>query len=89
MRSQGIDDPAARLYYLRAAANFGWSRNVLLNQIKAKPMNAPSRRRRRTTLRSPCPRRLAEQADEMLKSRYNLEFLGIARPSRSASSRTG
>lgn len=27
--------PAARLYYLRATAAFGWSRNVLLNQIKA------------------------------------------------------
>jgi len=25
----------ARLYYLRATARFGWSRNVLLNQIKA------------------------------------------------------
>jgi predicted nuclease of restriction endonuclease-like (RecB) superfamily len=30
-----ITDPAARLYYLRATARFGWSRNVLLNQIKA------------------------------------------------------
>ena len=30
-------DPAARLYYLRATARFGWSRNVLLNQIKAGP----------------------------------------------------
>ncbi len=30
-----ITDPAGRLYYLRATARFGWSRNVLLNQIKA------------------------------------------------------
>ncbi|MHB8093185.1 MAG: DUF1016 N-terminal domain-containing protein [Syntrophales bacterium] len=30
-----LTDPAARLYYLRATARFGWSRNVLLNQIKA------------------------------------------------------
>ena len=30
-----LSDPAARLYYLRATAQFGWSRNVLLNQIKA------------------------------------------------------
>jgi hypothetical protein len=28
-------EPAARIYYLRAIAQFGWSRNVLLNQIKA------------------------------------------------------
>jgi predicted nuclease of restriction endonuclease-like (RecB) superfamily len=32
-----ITDPAALLYYLRATARFGWSRNVLLNQIKAGP----------------------------------------------------
>jgi hypothetical protein len=30
-----IADPVALLYYLRATARFGWSRNVLLNQIKA------------------------------------------------------
>ena len=30
-----ITDPVGRLYYLRATAQFGWSRNVLLNQIKA------------------------------------------------------
>lgn len=30
-----LTDPSARLYYLRATARFGWSRNVLLNQIKA------------------------------------------------------
>ena len=27
-----LSDPAARLWYLRATARFGWSRNVLLNQ---------------------------------------------------------
>jgi len=30
-----VSDSAARLWYLRATARFGWSRNVLLNQIKA------------------------------------------------------
>ena len=30
-----ISDFDARLYYLRATAQFGWTRNVLLNQIKA------------------------------------------------------
>ena len=30
-----VKAPAARLYYLRATAQLGWSRNVLLNQIKA------------------------------------------------------
>src|SRR3989338_4921409 len=31
-----VKDPAARAYYLRATAEMGWSRAVLLNQIKAK-----------------------------------------------------
>jgi predicted nuclease of restriction endonuclease-like (RecB) superfamily len=30
-----VPDAKARLYYLRATAQLGWSRNVLLNQIKA------------------------------------------------------
>lgn len=29
-----IKSPVARIWYLRATAQFGWSRNVLLNQIK-------------------------------------------------------
>jgi predicted nuclease of restriction endonuclease-like (RecB) superfamily len=31
-----VETSAARLFYLRATAKLGWSRNVLLNQIKAK-----------------------------------------------------
>ncbi len=30
-----IERPAHRLRYLQATARFGWSRNVLLNQISA------------------------------------------------------
>ncbi len=30
-----LAEPSARIYYLRATAQLGWSRNVLLNQIKA------------------------------------------------------
>ena len=72
---------ADRLYYLRATAQFGWSRNVLLNQIKAK---AHERARELKSHNFPAvlPAHLAEQADEALKSSYNLEFLGIAAPIR-------
>ena len=31
-----VTDPAERIFYLKAVAAFGWSRNVLLNQIKAR-----------------------------------------------------
>jgi predicted nuclease of restriction endonuclease-like (RecB) superfamily len=33
-----VEDPAARLYYLKASARFGWSRAVLLNQVKGQPV---------------------------------------------------
>ncbi|MDP9129411.1 MAG: DUF1016 N-terminal domain-containing protein, partial [Candidatus Binatota bacterium] len=33
-----LTDPAARLFYLRATAQLGWSRSVLLNQIKARDL---------------------------------------------------
>jgi predicted nuclease of restriction endonuclease-like (RecB) superfamily len=65
-----LTDPAARFYYLRATARFGWTRDVLLNQVKARAYERA------------VPEHFAEQADEMLKSRYSLEFLGIARPMR-------
>ena len=75
-----LTDPAARLYYLRATAQCGWSRSVLLNQIKAQAYERAVKEKKTHNFELALPEHLAEQADEMLKSRYNLEFLGIARP---------
>jgi predicted nuclease of restriction endonuclease-like (RecB) superfamily len=74
-----VKDPAARHYYLHATAQFGWSRNVLLNQIKGGAYERAVKEKKTHNFDLALPERLAEQADEMLKSRYNLEFLGIAR----------
>jgi predicted nuclease of restriction endonuclease-like (RecB) superfamily len=74
-----LTDPAARLYYLRATAQFGWSRNVLLNQIKAGAYERAVTEKKTHNFPLALPEHLAEQADEMLKSSYNLEFLGIRR----------
>jgi len=74
-----LTDPAARLYYLRATARFGWSRNVLLNQIKAKAYERAVEEKKTHNFPLALPEYLVEQADEMLKSSYNLEFLGIRR----------
>ena len=71
--------PAARLYYLRATARFGWTRNVLLNQIKAGAYERAVTEKKSHNFPLALPEHLAEQADEMLKSSYNLEFLGIRR----------
>lgn len=70
---------AARLYYLRATAQFGWSRNVLLNQIKAGAYERAVTEKKTHNFPLALPEYLAEQADEAMKSSYNLEFLGIRR----------
>jgi len=74
-----LSDPVSRLYYLRATAQFGWSRNVLLNQIKAGAYERAVIEKKTHNFPLALPEYLAEQADEMMKSSYNLEFLGIRR----------
>lgn len=74
-----VKDPATRLYYLRAAAKLGWSRNVLLNQIKARSYERSLAEGKTHNFPAVLPEYLAEQAEEALKSSYNLEFLGIRR----------
>jgi DUF1016 N-terminal domain len=63
-----LTDPVARLYYLRATAQFGWSRNVLLNQIKAGTYERAVTEKKTHNFPLALPAHLAEQADEMLKS---------------------
>ena len=74
-----IKSPQELFYYLRATAQFGWSRNVLLNQIKAGAYQRAVTDKKTHNFPLALPEYLAEQADEMLKSSYNLEFLGIRR----------
>lgn len=74
-----LSEPAARLYYLQATARFGWSRNVLLNQIKGQAYQRALQEKKTHNFPAALPEHLAEQADEMMKSRYNLEFLGLAK----------
>jgi predicted nuclease of restriction endonuclease-like (RecB) superfamily len=74
-----LSTPTARLWYLQATARFGWTRNVLLNQIKAGAYERAVTDKKTHNFDLALPDHLAEQADEMLKSSYNLEFLGIRR----------
>jgi predicted nuclease of restriction endonuclease-like (RecB) superfamily len=74
-----LDQPAPRLHCLRAITAFGWSRNVLLNRIKAGAYERSLAEGKRQTVKVALPERLAEPAEEALKSSYNMEFLGIGR----------
>lgn len=74
-----IKSPSELFYYLRATAQFGWSRNVLLNQIKVGAYERVVTEKKTHNFPLALPEYLAEQAEEMMKSSYNLEFLGISR----------
>jgi len=69
-----------RKYYIRAVKKMGWTRNVLLNQIKADAYKRHKLMPKTHNFAKVLPVHLAEQADETIKSEYNMEFLGIARP---------
>ncbi len=74
-----LSDPVARLYYLRATTRFGWSRNVLMNQIKAGSYERAVIEKKSHNFPLALPEHLAEQAEEVMKSSYSLEFLGLQR----------
>lgn len=74
-----LTDPAARLWYLQDTTRFGWTRNVLLNQVKAGAYERNIAEKKTNNFPAALPEHLAEQADEMLKSSYTLEFRGIRR----------
>ena len=69
-----------RLYYIDATAKMAWSRDVLLNQIKAQAYERHLAEPKQTNFKQTLPEHFAEQANEMIKSRYSLEFLGINEP---------
>lgn len=75
---QKIKDNKEREYYITASIKLGWSRNVLLNQIKAGAY-ALSLKQKTHNFPRALPMYLAEQADEAMKSVYNLDFLGITK----------
>ena len=75
-----VKDPVARAYYLRATAEMGWSRAVLLNQIKAKAYERHQLSSKQHNFQKALPVHLAEQADKAMKDVYMLDFLAITKP---------
>ncbi len=70
----------AREYYIKASKDCGWSRNVLLNQIKADAYSRHKLSDKQHNFDKVLPKHLAEQADETMKDSYMLDFLGITTP---------
>jgi len=71
--------PPGQIWYLVSTAQNGWSRAILLNQIKTGAYERSVTEGKSHNFAEALPEALAEQAAEMMKSRYNLEFLGIHR----------
>lgn len=69
------DDEA--LFYAEKAITLGWSRDILLNYLKADAYHAEKHLPKSHNFNETLPEILAEQADEMLRSSYNLGFLGL------------
>ncbi len=77
---QKVKDREARVYYLEATNKMGWSRNVLLNQIKAKAYERQQLSPKQHNFQKALPIHMAEQADKSMKDVYMLDFLGITQP---------
>jgi len=75
-----IKETDERKYYIKNSAENGWSRNVLLNQIKAKAYERHITTNKTHNFEKTLPAHLAEQANETLKDGYMLDFLGITEP---------
>jgi predicted nuclease of restriction endonuclease-like (RecB) superfamily len=75
-----IKDETEKVYYLKATNEMAWSRSVLLNQIKAKAYERNLLNPKQSNFNKALPVHLSEQANEALKSEYNLDFLGITSP---------
>ena len=72
-----IKDRQEAIYYAEAAVKMGWTRNILLHFIKADTYHNAKELPKLHNFETTLPEHLQEQADEMLKSTYNLGFLGI------------
>ena len=75
-----IKDADERQFYIQATIDMKWSRNVLLNQIKANTYHRQAIATKHHNFKETLPAHIAEQADEAIKDSYMLDFLGIREP---------
>jgi predicted nuclease of restriction endonuclease-like (RecB) superfamily len=75
-----VKSSKARLFYLKATSELAWSRNVLLNQVKSMTFEREASEEKQHNFHKALPKHLAEQAEESIKSSYNLELLGLKKP---------
>ena len=72
-----VKDEKEREYYLKQTIENGWNRNVLLHHIKTELFLRDQKNTKLTNFQDTLPVELSELATDMVKSEYNLEFLGL------------
>jgi len=75
-----VKEITAREYYLRMTVEMGWSRNVLLHQIKTDAYRRHKLASKQHNFQETLPAAQAEQADQAMKDVYTLDFLGMTKP---------
>ena len=75
-----IKDLNEALYYVEAAVKMGWTRNLLLNFIKADSYRNAKLLPKANNFKRALPETMQEQANEILKSSYSLDLFGITKP---------
>ncbi len=72
-------DENEREYYLKNTIEFGWSRKVLTHHIKTDLYRRDNQALKQNNFQETLPTTTSDLAEEMMKSEYNLEFLGISK----------
>ncbi|MDR1201530.1 MAG: PDDEXK nuclease domain-containing protein [Tannerellaceae bacterium] len=72
-----IKDIEEAYYYAESSIKMGWTRDVLLNFIKADTYRNSKILPKQHNFNKALPEHLQEQADEILKTTYNLDFLKV------------
>ncbi|MBC8522664.1 DUF1016 domain-containing protein [PVC group bacterium] len=75
-----IKNREARNYYLKATLEMGWSRNVLIHQIKSQAYERHRLINKQHNFQQALPEHLAEQADQAMKDVYMMDMLGVEKP---------
>ena len=73
-------NPEEIYFYATRSTELGWTRDVLLNYIKADAFSTREEQPKLHNFKETLPECLQEQAGEMVKRRYNLEFLESQNP---------
>lgn len=72
--------PGSITCYLKATIEMGWSRNVLIHQIKSQAYERHRVAVKQHNFRAALPVHLAEQANQAMKDVYMLDMLGVEKP---------